>query len=756
MKGIVFTIDAVFAIMIATIAISILLYFNYAPVNQYNIKASSLNQFVYYLSTTNLGNFTASPLAAQMDNQYQGSQQTWPEFYQNNANNASNSNGPYTDSLLLVYNASSNIYPNSLLAGGEDIYLVDNSLASGGYFFYFGYKPSLIKVPFNMHGYPAWIYPGLSYDTQVNVSNTNIVSDLLYQNVPIYANKTALVASGEWANLNAIPSSGIISSPMLAYDDVILVPIYVSGNAAETGITGFYANNGTKAWTINTGGEVNSIAIVSGSIAAEVGNTVTVFSFQNHGTPFSLYSVTYPYMPTHMVVYNGAIHVADSATISGISVYNGTLFYQSVSDYTSATGNVKSGSWTVNMPSYVGSALSGSQPVASNGNLYTLWSNKYLVDQNPYDGSIKWILHIPYSGALSPHMVLAYGELFVVVGNKLLGFGTCPGNPTQSILSNMVSLYQKSLSSCADILLGTANPLQNASIIVETPPIPGIPTKTNIYPYVMNFTGKKGTYADMGNSSALSPEAGPSGKMSLCTWYMINSLSGYHGPLIKGRSPPSSGNSWEYTLDQNGYVPGVYTHPSFTVWNPSGADIAFGEANTVTFNNILNSWSFACFTYDYPDQKAYYYFNGVQYAANIVTSNGPASAGTGSLIIGAGENYSNPTGKPGYSPVTMADLQIYNVILSSTQIKSLYNHGITAPPVQNAGLVAWWPLGGDTNDYSGNGNTGFPYNLSSVYSGYISPEYANAYDIGVSKAAVIAQDYNAGNSTYLAGVYSWR
>jgi hypothetical protein len=135
MKGIVFTIDAVFAIMIATIAISILLYFNYAPVNQYNIKASSLNQFVYYLSTTTLGNFTASPLAAQMNNQYQGSQQTWPEFYQNNANNASNSNGPYTDSLLLVYNASSNIYPNSLMAGGEDIYFVDNALASGGYFF---------------------------------------------------------------------------------------------------------------------------------------------------------------------------------------------------------------------------------------------------------------------------------------------------------------------------------------------------------------------------------------------------------------------------------------------------------------------------------------------------------------------------------------------------------------------------------------------------------------------------------------------
>ncbi|MGC9132311.1 MAG: hypothetical protein ACP5HJ_01530, partial [Candidatus Micrarchaeia archaeon] len=44
------------------------------------------------------------------------------------------------------------------------------------------------------------------------------------------------------------------------------------------------------------------------------------------------------------------------------------------------------------------------------------------------------------------------------------------------------------------------------------------------------------------------------------------------------------------------------------------------------------------------------------------------------------------------------------------QIQQLYLQGINSPPIPNAGLVGWWPLNGDTNDYSGWFNTGFPFN----------------------------------------------
>ena len=744
MKGIVFTIDAVFAIMIATIAISILLYFNYMPVNQYNIKASSLGSLENMLSATPLENLS-SPLAAQINNQNQAANQGWYGFYQNDTGSNSNINGPYTDSLLLVYNTTGNINANGIVAANGAVSILDCHCS----------------VYPNSYGYAEQ-----SYGTSPSVPGYFIY----YSNRYISANNTN-VTNGQWS-FKLPASSSILSSPILGYDRMVLVPVYTSGNSAETGIIGLYANNGTEAWILNIGGEVNSIAIANGEIAAEVGKTIKVFGYEGEGIPISIYNTTYTYLPTRIIFYNGLFYVTNSALIQGISAYNDALFSQSVSNYTSGTGNVNSGSWTVYMPPYIGKSLSYEQPVASDGNLYTLWSNGYLVDQNTYTGQIRWALKIPYSGTLSPRMILAYGELYVVVGNKLLSFGSCPGISHMSILSNMVSFYTAKLSSCADTLLNTVNPSQNASVMTLSNFITGISYNlTQTYPYMLNFTGKD-NYVSISNNSALSPEAGPNGRMSLCAWYNIASLSGYYGPLIKGKNPPSNGNAWEYTLDQEGYT-GPSSHPSFTVWSSSGQDIAHGEANTITFNSMLNNWSFACFTYDYPDQKAYYYFNGKQYNANITGAYGPASSGTGALIVGAGENPSNPTTNPGYSKVSVADLQIYNIILSPGQIKTLYLQGITASPIQSDGLVGWWPLGGDANDYSGNGHTGFPFGVVPAYAGFISPGYQDSQSVSVSKSVVIAQNFSQYiyndymirssssfsqvlNETYVAGVYSWR
>ena len=752
MKGIVFTIDAVFAIMIATIAISILLYFNYMPVNQYNIKASSLGSLENILATTTLENLS-SPLSTQINNQYQAINQGWYGFYQNDTGSNSNIYGPYTDSLLMVYNVSSNINASGIVA-------------ANGY----------INI---LQCYCAVTYDAYGYVGQLGGLNANKPGYLIYYNgADISANNTD-VSNGNW--FFYLPaSSSEISSPILGYDNMVIVPVYTPGNPSETGIIGLDAGNGTEAWILNIGGEVNSIAMANGEMAAEVGKTVKVFGYQGQGIPISLYNTTYTYSPTRIIFYDGSFYVADSSSIEGVSAYNNALFSQSTSNYTSGIGNVNSGAWKVYMPPYIGRALNGGQPVASNGNLYTLWSNKYLVDQNPDNGQIRWALQIPYSGTLSPRMILAYGELYVVVGNKLLSFGSCPGISDRSILANIISFYSAGLSSCADILLNTVNPSQNASAMILSSFITGISyNNTEIYPHTFSFIGQY-NYISISNNSALSPEAGINGRMSLCAWYEIKSLSGYQGILFKGKASPSNGNTWEYALDYKGYVPGVSTSPNFNVWSSNGQGyIASGNAtsfsanginNQVTFNSIVNKWSFACFTYDYPDQKAYYYFNGVPYNASITTSYGPAVAGSGNLIIGGGVPYGSGNG---YSNVSVADLQIYNVILSPGQIKTLYNQGITASPIQSDGLVGWWPLGGDANDYSGNGHTGFPFAAISTYAGFISPGYQDSQSVSVSKSVLIAQNFTehefiddyaprAGfglsvlNETFLAGVYSWR
>ncbi|MEM4067662.1 MAG: hypothetical protein QXV17_12475 [Candidatus Micrarchaeaceae archaeon] len=72
----------------------------------------------------------------------------------------------------------------------------------------------------------------------------------------------------------------------------------------------------------------------------------------------------------------------------------------------------------------------------------------------------------------------------------------------------------------------------------------------------------------------------------------------------------------------------------------------------------------------------------------------------------------------------LLDVQIYNTSLSANEIQYLYTEGIGGAPIDLQNLVAWWPLNGNANDYSGNGNngqaTGVTY-VSNWYSGYTPP-----------------------------------
>jgi len=73
---------------------------------------------------------------------------------------------------------------------------------------------------------------------------------------------------------------------------------------------------------------------------------------------------------------------------------------------------------------------------------------------------------------------------------------------------------------------------------------------------------------------------------------------------------------------------------------------------------------------------------------------------------------------------SIANVQIYNTSLSANEIQALYLEGIGGAPINLQHLVAWWPLNGNANDYSGNGNNGVPINViyvSNWYSGYTPP-----------------------------------
>ena len=77
-----------------------------------------------------------------------------------------------------------------------------------------------------------------------------------------------------------------------------------------------------------------------------------------------------------------------------------------------------------------------------------------------------------------------------------------------------------------------------------------------------------------------------------------------------------------------------------------------------------------------------------------------------------------------YFPGKISNVQIYNTSLSPSEIQALYQEGIGGAPIDLKHLVGWWPLNGDANDYSGNGNNGQMNNVNFIgnwYSGYALP-----------------------------------
>ncbi len=69
----------------------------------------------------------------------------------------------------------------------------------------------------------------------------------------------------------------------------------------------------------------------------------------------------------------------------------------------------------------------------------------------------------------------------------------------------------------------------------------------------------------------------------------------------------------------------------------------------------------------------------------------------------------------------ITNLQIYNTSLSASSIQQLYIEGAGGAPIALKNLAGWWPLNGNTNDYSGNRKNGLSQDIS------FTGQYATTY-----------------------------
>jgi uncharacterized protein (UPF0333 family) len=102
----------------------------------------------------------------------------------------------------------------------------------------------------------------------------------------------------------------------------------------------------------------------------------------------------------------------------------------------------------------------------------------------------------------------------------------------------------------------------------------------------------------------------------------------------------------------------------------------------------------------YNSTGSYAYVDGGLSGASVTSSTGQITASANApLEIGVGVANKYFTGQ-------ITDVQIYNGSLSANQMAASYYGGPFAGPVNQRRVVGWWPLDGNGNDYSGNGQNG--------------------------------------------------
>ena len=134
------------------------------------------------------------------------------------------------------------------------------------------------------------------------------------------------------------------------------------------------------------------------------------------------------------------------------------------------------------------------------------------------------------------------------------------------------------------------------------------------------------------------------------------------------------------------------------------------------FTVTTNHWPFVGYTYNTGGNLVYYY-------------DGQSNTITGGRTLSVSSVDAATIGKPStelgnFFPGSIADVQIYNTSLDANQVQALYQEGIGGAPIDPMYLVGWWPLNGNSNDYSGNNNNGQAYNViytGSWTSGYSAP-----------------------------------
>jgi hypothetical protein len=257
--------------------------------------------------------------------------------------------------------------------------------------------------------------------------------------------------------------------------------------------------------------------------------------------------------------------------------------------------------------------------------------------------------------------------------------------------------------------------------------------------YVFDFSGSNQNI-NLGNDASLYPGTSD---MSYSFWFKSDSFSGYKTIFLQGAANLN-------VLNQGDKAVFITTLGDelrvFVASNTGGfgndSNNAFDTSNA---NFVVNQWYHIVFTLD-RDGDAVIYINGVSNVTQAVKS---SSAGVdivdtdNSIIGGVAYDFDGQ----------ISNFQIFNTVLSSNNVETLYNNGLpyTGTQPQAANLKGWWKLDASATfdgsnfsipDDSSNSNTG-------TSSGMTASNLVQSNLNILSPYSRYALDFDAASSEYI-------
>ena len=728
MKAVIFTIDAIFAMIIAGVAITMLLYFSYTPQTPFLASSSDTRAILNTLSATTVAQIAPANYAArQIINQYVSRSSSWTQ-YAGDYGNSSSQSILQSQSISFMYHLP---YPGTLqpVAGYGNIYL-----ASGN---------EIIAINASS-GVRAW--------------ETSIPSDIgsiaLYNNMLIYWNSSSSVAAlsaktgaALWSNkTKSMPISPILvygkygifgtsSNAMDFYnlDNGSLANKYIlSNNPSFNSIYLSVLNGGSIiSRTSYNGLAMSGLSVSGGSAGMQIlyqQPPVLTPATTNPATSQGL--VAFGSKTEECASYSNTIQAfcfsPGMGTVYAVSSAGSMFLYQTVNSMVaiSASGSASSLIWS---QPFDFAASPDVPPVMSSTNVYSAWSNGEIVAQNLSTGSTFWTTQSPY-GPISG-MILAYGRLYAVSGQELIAYGGCQGNSQSSVLLTAADLYAGSNGACADSLLNSVYQMSNYTMILNSTIQGGqkLPYFNGVNSYILDNITNLPTEPQFTVTAWVNPSRiQPSGCNSEC------------GVVSFGnRKCPGLGRM----LGLNNYDPtNGLMYVSMSSWCQNFIPSPGPEVKD-------NQWNFIAMVMN--GASVTLYANGQSMSGNLITI--PGAIVSENLSIGM-QGYPGSAFPANTFNGSIADVQIYSSPFTSNQVSELYHEGVSGGPLASQGLSSWWPLDGNANDYGPNNNTGYPTNIVYRYSGYRPSSYLNSFS--TSKASVLQEissyvaDFN-GKTSYV-------